>query len=146
MSTYSIFDKKTGLFTGTKITTSSTDLLKDNIPEDCDVMIGEYDPLQHKVDVNRKKVIEYQPPAPGPNHNWDQVTKRWVYVKQQSDYEAEVRMIRDQMIQRTDWVVTRATEQSVPLAKEWKDYRQALRDIPAQPGFPFKVAWPVPPK
>ena len=25
---------------------------------------------------------------------------------------------------------------------EWAAYRQALRDITAQPGFPYKVAWP----
>ena len=29
---------------------------------------------------------------------------------------------------------------SVPQA--WRDYRQALRDIPAQSGFPFNVVWP----
>jgi len=27
----------------------------------------------------------------------------------------------------------------------WAAYRQALRDIPQQPGFPENVTWPVPP-
>ena len=27
-------------------------------------------------------------------------------------------------------------------AGEWATYRQALRDIPQQDGFPFNVAWP----
>lgn len=29
---------------------------------------------------------------------------------------------------------------------DWAKYRQALRDIPDQPGFPFKVEWPEKPK
>lgn len=28
---------------------------------------------------------------------------------------------------------------------EWAAYRQALRDIPEQPGFPFDVVFPTPP-
>lgn len=27
----------------------------------------------------------------------------------------------------------------------WVEYRQKLRDIPTQPGFPFDVEWPEPP-
>lgn len=27
----------------------------------------------------------------------------------------------------------------------WATYRQALRDVPQQPGFPWDVVWPVPP-
>ncbi|MBU9552823.1 phage tail assembly chaperone [Burkholderia multivorans] len=30
-------------------------------------------------------------------------------------------------------------------AKEWQDYRQALRDLPNQPNFPFTIVWPVAP-
>jgi hypothetical protein len=37
-----------------------------------------------------------------------------------------------------------------PLSEEdkavWKVYRQALRDVPAQRGFPFDVEWPVHPQ
>lgn len=28
----------------------------------------------------------------------------------------------------------------------WKKYRQELRDIPQQPGFPKKISWPTPPE
>ena len=31
------------------------------------------------------------------------------------------------------------------LSSEWAAYRQALRDIPEQPGFPYAVSWPAPP-
>ena len=29
---------------------------------------------------------------------------------------------------------------------EWAKYRQSLRDIPQQPGFPYDVVWPEKPK
>lgn len=29
---------------------------------------------------------------------------------------------------------------------DWAKYRQALRDVPQQEGFPFDVTWPVAPK
>lgn len=28
---------------------------------------------------------------------------------------------------------------------DWAKYRQALRDLPQQPGFPYHVTWPTPP-
>lgn len=31
------------------------------------------------------------------------------------------------------------------ITDEWRTYRQALRDIPAQSGFPANVTWPVDP-
>ena len=30
--------------------------------------------------------------------------------------------------------------------QRWLDYRQALRDIPQQKGFPFDVVWPEKPE
>ncbi|WP_412841983.1 phage tail assembly chaperone, partial [Cereibacter johrii] len=32
-----------------------------------------------------------------------------------------------------------------PDAAAWTAYRQALRDVPEQPGFPAEIAWPEPP-
>ena len=31
------------------------------------------------------------------------------------------------------------------ITDEWRTYRQALRDLPAQSGFPTNVTWPVEP-
>jgi len=31
------------------------------------------------------------------------------------------------------------------ITDEWRTYRQALRDIPSQSGFPTNVTWPVKP-
>ena len=29
--------------------------------------------------------------------------------------------------------------------QSWTEYRQALRDVPEQEGFPLQITWPVPP-
>jgi len=31
------------------------------------------------------------------------------------------------------------------ITDEWRTYRQALRDVPAQAGFPTNITWPVEP-
>jgi len=51
---------------------------------------------------------------------------------------AEVRAERDSRLAKTDW---RACS-DLTLSTEWTNYRQALRDVPAQDGFPHTVTWP----
>jgi hypothetical protein len=49
-----------------------------------------------------------------------------------------VRTSRDDKLTETDW---RFRSDMTP-SQAWKDYCQALRDIPAQAGFPWTVTWP----
>jgi hypothetical protein len=60
--------------------------------------------------------------------------------------EIEARMRRDNELIRSDVTVTRAYEAGVPVPAEWVAYRQALRDIPQQPGFPDNIQWPTKPE
>lgn len=52
---------------------------------------------------------------------------------------------RDNLLSISDWIVVRATDQGVPIPTDWKTYRQALRDVTTQSGYPFNVIWPIPP-
>lgn len=54
-----------------------------------------------------------------------------------------VKADRDRMIASTDWIVTKSIEEGTSVSQAWKDFRQALRDIPEQEGFPFNVTWPT---
>ena len=38
---------------------------------------------------------------------------------------------RNQLLSETDWMVTRSIESGVAMSNDWKTYRQALRDLPA---------------
>lgn len=69
----------------------------------------------------------------------------------QAEAEANVRMYRDALLTETDWVVSKAVEQNaqdglgIQVPQVWLNYRQALRDIPSQAGFPYNVTWPTKP-
>ena len=51
-----------------------------------------------------------------------------------------VREQRNQKLKDTDW--TQVADAPVDQAA-WAAYRQALRDVPQQTGFPWEVQWPV---
>lgn len=57
----------------------------------------------------------------------------------------KIRSRRNAMLAETDWVVIRAIETSIPVDEEISEYRQSLRDIPQQEGFPSATVWPVAP-
>ena len=48
-----------------------------------------------------------------------------------------LRYFRDKKLNECDWVVTKAQETGTTVSDEWKNYRQALRDLPssANPKF-----------
>ena len=51
-----------------------------------------------------------------------------------------IRLERDRRLQITDW---RASS-DLTLSDDWKAYRQALRDVPAQ-SDPYNITWPTEP-
>jgi hypothetical protein len=55
---------------------------------------------------------------------------------------AEVKALRDKMLSASDW--TQVPDAPVDAAA-WATYRQALRDIPQQAGFPENITWPEAP-
>jgi hypothetical protein len=58
---------------------------------------------------------------------------------------SSVRSQRDRLLQETDWVVIKAKETDTNLSAGFKEYRQALRDITEQEGFPHNIIWPIKP-
>jgi len=69
-------------------------------------------------------------------------------VEIETEAEAKrVRAIRNTLLDKTDkeMTVDRIEREDPEKVEAWKAYRQALRDIPEQEGFPFDVIWPVKP-
>jgi len=60
--------------------------------------------------------------------------------------EQEARDLRDKLLAECDWVVVKASEAGEPVDPAWATYRQDLRDIPQQAGFPDDVTWPEKPE
>lgn len=54
--------------------------------------------------------------------------------------EEQVREERDALLAASDTMAL-----ADRITDEWRTYRQALRDVPAQAGFPNSVTWPTEP-
>jgi hypothetical protein len=69
-----------------------------------------------------------------------------IVAKTQEDYDLErgrvaygVRFKRNELLKASDW--TQIADATVD-KQAWLIYRQALRDVTAQAGFPFDIIWP----
>ena len=63
---------------------------------------------------------------------------------------SSLRSKRNQLLAETDWVTLKAIDDSndglgIQLPQVWMDYRQALRDLPANTVDPANPVWPVKP-
>jgi hypothetical protein len=84
----------------------------------------------------------------------EQVSGKWVWKWSISEMDDEakaakdaaqamaVRADRDRRLADSDW--TQVADAPVDQAA-WAAYRQGLRDVPAQSGFPWDITWPVKP-
>ena len=53
----------------------------------------------------------------------------------------QVRAERDAKLAACDWMAST----DVTMSDAWRTYRAALRDVPAQAGFPANITWPTEP-
>ena len=58
---------------------------------------------------------------------------------------AEVRAKRNELLAATDWTQLADSQLDEEAQAAMRAYRQALRDIPQQEGFPLSVEWPEEP-
>ena len=66
----------------------------------------------------------------------------------------EVRIVRNAALAETDYIPLMHLEKGTSVPQEWLNYRQALRDIPSQEGFPTdpdervpsNLTWPTKPE
>ena len=58
------------------------------------------------------------------------------------EHAKSIRQSRDDKLKECDWIVIKNLELNANIPGAWEVYRQALRDIPTQTGFPWTVTWP----
>lgn len=66
-------------------------------------------------------------------------------AQKDAEFAKSARDSRDTLLAECDWVVVKSLESGQPIPAEWATYRQALRDLPQQAGFPVTINWPVKP-
>ena len=77
---------------------------------------------------------------------WDTEAKTADEVQEYDDAAAaSVRKERDNLLAASDWVVIMHTEKGTNIPADWEIYRQALRDVTSQAGFPNNVTYPTKP-
>ena len=97
---------------------------------------------------SNQKVVGGKPIKQGTKwvQGWDIVSISQSEIDEQKfALENSVRANRDQKLQSSDWVVVKAYETGTNVPVEWSTYREALRNISKQPGFPYEVNWPIAP-
>lgn len=103
-------------------------LVKDQIPD---------------YDSETQYIVRVTPVPAGQDHVEYQIVDH-VYTTQQLDQSArEKRQVR---LQKTDWTQLTDADLTETQRTAWAVYRQALRDLPAQPGWPANINWPVQPE
>jgi hypothetical protein len=71
----------------------------------------------------------------------------WKLIKQatpisQDQAEEVARAIRTKLLSATDWTQVNDSKVNV---EAWAAYRQELRDVTSQSGFPYNILWPTEP-
>lgn len=83
------------------------------------------------------------PEKPSIDYIFNYGTKVWELDLQIA--ETRVKNIRNQLLQNSDWTDTVSAQTRLSNWQEWQDYRQALRDITSQEGYPLNVVFPTQP-
>ena len=67
-------------------------------------------------------------------------------ARKDAEAATAARAERDKLIASCDWMAIKAFEGGTTVSTEWATYRQALRDVSAQAGFPNDITWPEKPE
>lgn len=93
---------------------------------------GEFDPLTQQLT-----------PAT-PIFDGDEWTCGWdISPRPEEAAAAAIKDRRSKILAGTDWIVTKSLETGEPIPPKYILYRQELRDLPDQEGFPYDIEWPV---
>jgi len=152
---HSEYDPATGLFTGRALSMPA-EYLAGNTTPGCALIAGQHDPTQARVVLRHDDfgdalpVVErYKPPAPAGDEwqtwSWDANAWRWLSSPTPGALARTARTRRAALLAACDWIVARSAEWGEPVPDAWANYRQALRNVPDQPGFPADINWPQEP-
>lgn len=67
-------------------------------------------------------------------------------LRKDEEQGKNVRNKRNQLLSESDWTQLDDTPLTNDKKLAWATYRQELRDVPAQSGFPWNVIWPTKPE
>lgn len=151
--TYSFADASTGMFVG-RTYQGPDQYVRANTAPGHVAVPGLHDPCRSRAVFGADDfgellitVVDHRPAAPDTSPwctwAWDETAWTWVAVPTADALARDARAERDRRLAACDW--TQARDIPAATAERWQPYRQALRDISAQPGFPIHITWPQEP-
>jgi hypothetical protein len=87
---WSFYDRETGLFRQKRVTCPDNFDIRSKTPDGCCAIEGTFDPLSQRVvmsepvygdgidGLSQPVVVDWQPPRPSEDHEWDADRRRWV--------------------------------------------------------------------
>jgi hypothetical protein len=90
------------------------------------------------------KVIPLPPKPTTGAYVFDYSQQKW--VEDTKEQESEVLAKRNSLLQQSDWTQIPNNPLTAEQQQLWAIYRQELRDVTSQSGYPFNVIWPTPPQ
>ena len=113
----------------------------------CDSIECEFDPMLSDTyyivenGVAVKSDLTKRPKYPFTKLNRGAMT--WEDARTPEEVSSDTKDTRNQLLEKSDW--TQLPDVPIATKEAWAVYRQALRDITEQPGYPLDVVWPEPP-
>lgn len=78
MRTVSVYRLKDGILVGQTLESSNAAAVETMTPAGCGIVEGVHDHLSKRVDLVTGTVVDYQPPAPDAEHEWNVERRRWL--------------------------------------------------------------------
>lgn len=122
-----------------KIIDAPSDMIEMQLQVGENYILGEYNDDLYYIQNGAPKL---KPPSKGDDYVWNPDTKEWVYNKTEQDFVTEAIIKRNDLLLSSDW--TQLPDVNVDKSA-WAVYRQELRDITEQAGFPITIEWPIAP-
>ena len=136
---YTIYNQTTGQISKV-VQTNEIEL---QLQEDESYIEGSYDDVTYYIEDNEPVEISAKP---SPYAEFDYTTKDWVLNSALAI--ADITQKRRKLLVASDWTDTLSAKTRLgdDLYNQWQTYRQALRDITDQDGYPLNVVWPTAPQ
>lgn len=133
-----------GQYISAGATDSVEEITASDIPAGCSVYYGLINPSTQYHDITTGKP-KYKGEAPQEDgYVFDYATKSWHPDISYLDFK--IKAIRNQKLADSDWTQIPNGPLTEQQQQGWAEYRQALRDITTQEGYPFNVIWPTKPE
>jgi hypothetical protein len=104
--TWSFYRLSDGTFTGRTLCVPDNAIAM-NTPAGLAVKAGIFDHLSQRVDVDSGEVVDYQPPQPNDDHEWNAEVRRWVKRADVQKWETDRARALAELRARTRSVRTR---------------------------------------